>query len=326
MFLEQIETEYPQGYNFNKLARESSTFNAFYVFWKEHLFERVMKLFVWEGTYDENDPFNPMNVKPKEIEQRLMLAGTCGITKISVPSHKVKNELTAMYGTLHGVTKYLDEKSHFIVRCPIYTGERTIDKDVVVIDNTSLRNSIMPLIHHYAILLGHTDVTLADLMVNARDCGGIPVVATEKQKKSVEEYQGKIFNGQYGVVTDRLNAGLQLLGTDRKTGQDVKSIYEVRERLLKSFYSAIGIRSAFEKRSNSVEAEVEADSSLLQINLADMIACRELGCKRVNDLFGTNWSVHIAKEIDYGFENERIQFDDADTVHITEEDSNDENS
>lgn len=326
MFLEQIESEYPDGYNFNKLARESSTFNAFYVFWKEHLFERVMKLFVWENTYNEDDPFNPMNIKPKEIEQRLMLSGTCGITKITVPSHKVKDELTAMYGTLHGVTKYLDEKSHFIVRCPIYTGERTIDKDVVVIDNTSLRNSIMPLIHHYAILLGHTDVTLADLMVNARDCGGIPVVATEKQKQSVMEYQGKIFNGQYGVVTDKLNAGLQLLGTDRKTGQDVKSIYEVRERLLKSFYSAIGIRSAFEKRSNSVEAEVEADSSLLQINLADMIACRELGAKRVNALFGTNWSVHIAKEIDYGFENERIQFDTVDETHTEEDDGNVENS
>lgn len=320
MFLEQIENEYPKGYNFNKLARESSTFNAFYIFWKENLFERVMKLFVWENTYDVEDPFNPLNVKPKEIEQRLLISGTCGITKISVPSHHVKDELTAMYGTLHGVTKYLDEKSQFIVRCPIYTGERTIDKDIVVIDNNSLRNSIMPLIHHYAILLGHTDVTLADLMVNARDCGGIPVVTTEKQKKSVEEYQGKIFNGQYGVVTDRLNAGLQLLGADRKTGQDVMNVFEIREKLLKSFYSAIGVRSAFEKRNNTVQAEVEADTSLLQLNISDMINSRQEGVDKVNKLFGTNWSVHIAKEIDYGLENERIQFDTVTETHLAEED------
>lgn len=326
MFLEQLENEYPKGYNFNKMARESSTFNAFYVFWKEHLFERVMKLFVWENTYDDKDPFNPMNVKPKEIEQRLLIAGHCGVTKITVPSNNVKNELTAMYGTLYGVTKYLDEKLDYIVRCPIYTGTRTIDKDVIVIDNTSLRNSIMPLIHHYAILLGHNDVTLADLLVNARDCGGIPVVATEKQKRSVEEYQGKIFNGQYGVVTDKLNAGLQLLGTDRKTGQDILSVYEVREKLLKSFFSAIGIRSAFEKRNNTVMAEVEADTSLLQINLSDMIACREIGAKRVNDMFGTNWRVHIAEEIDYGNENERVRFSNIDSIHVQEEENNDENS
>ena len=66
------------------------------------------------------------------------------------------------------------------------------------------------------------------------------------------------------------------------------------------------MRSAFEKRSNSVEAEVEADTSLLLLNLADMIDSREKGAEAVNDMFGTNWSVHIAEEIDYGTENEVI--------------------
>ena len=82
-----------------------------------------------------------------------------------------------------------------------------------------------------------------------------------------------------------------------------------RTKLIKSFYSAIGVRSAFEKRSNSIEAEVEADTSLLQINISDMIKCRETACEQINKMFGTNWNVHIADEIDYGLENERVQFD-----------------
>ena len=278
-----------------KLARESSTFNAGYLYWREQLFERVMRLFVWENTDD---------VKPKEIEQRLLLAGHCGITKI-----KNENTLTAMFGSFHGVTKYLDEWKFYNVRCPIYSGNRTIGKDVVVINNNSIRNPLYPLVHHYSILLAHTDVTLVDCLVNARDAGGVPVVSTEKQKQSVAEYQGKIFNGQYGAVTDIGNLGLQYIGADRKTSQGLQDIIITREKILKSFYSDIGVRSAFEKRSNSVEAEVEADTSLLLLNLSDMIDSRKKGAEEVNKLFGTNWTVHIAEEIDYGIENEKIQFD-----------------
>ena len=67
----------------------------------------------------------------------------------------------------------------------------------------------------------------------------------------------------------------------------------LRRNLIKDFYADIGVRSAFEKRSNSVEAEVEADTSLLLLNLADMIACREKGAEAVNDMFGTSISVDL---------------------------------
>lgn len=275
-----------------KLARESSTFNAGYIYWRDALFERVMRLFVWENTG---------NIKPKEIEQRLLLAGHCGIT--TLPRER---ELTAMFGSFHGVTKYLDEWKKYNVRCPIYAGTRTIGKDVIVIDNNSLRNPVYPLVHHYAVLMAHTEVTLVDLMVNARDSGGIPIAATEKQKQSIAEYQGKVFNGQYGIVTDVGNLGINYVGANRGTSQSITDVWQTREKILRSFYSDIGVRSAFEKRSNSVEAEVEADTSLLLLNLADMIASRQKGAEMVNDLYGTNWSVHIAEEIDYGVENEEV--------------------
>lgn len=310
MFLDFLDTK--EGRKISKVARESSTFNSFYEYWRNELFERVMRLFVWENTYTiENNQV--VGIKPKEIEQRLILQGHCGITRINN-----EKEVTAMFGNYFGVAKYLDEKPKYMVRCPIYSGERTIGKDIVVIDSNSLRNPIYDLIHHYAILLGHSEVTLVDALVNVRDSGGVPVATTEKQKQSIAEYQGKVFNGQYGVVTDVGNLGLQYLGSDRKTTQSIQDIVITREKILKSFYSDIGVRSAFEKRSNSVEAEVEADTSLLLLNLADMIKCREDGAKAVNEMFGTNWSVHIAEEINYGTENQRIQFDTATVEHRAE--------
>lgn len=301
MFLtSEVCIDSKEGQEISRLARESCTFNAFYEYWRDELFERIMRLFVWENTYSlENNKV--VGIKPKEIEQRLLLQGHCGISVLDR-----EKELTAFFGNFFGVGKYLDEKPNYMVRCPIYAGERTIGKDIVVIDNNSIRNPAYDLVHHYAILLAHAEVTLVDVTVNARDAGGIPVASTEKQKQSIKQYQAKVFNGQYGVVTDAGNLGLQYAGSDRRTNQNVLDILQERDKLLKAFYSDIGVRAAFEKRSNSVEAEVEADTSLLLLNLSDMISCRQKGAEAVNDMYGTNWSVHIAEEIDYGTENEVI--------------------
>lgn len=282
MFLNNL-FETPYGQSLNKFARESSTFNAGYLYWREQLFERIMRLFVWENT----DP-----VEPKEIEQRLLINGHCGIMMF-------QGELTAFYGSFNGVTKYLDEWTHYNVHCPIYSARKEIGKEIAIIDNTAIRNGALALVHHYAILLAHTEVTLINLMVNARDAGGIPVASDEKTKQSIHAYQAKVFNGQYGVVSDPSTIGLSYVGADRHTQQDIGSVLETREKLLKSFYSDIGVRAAFEKRNNAVTSEVEADTSLLLLNISDMLHQRERGAERVNALFGTNWSVHVAEEINY---------------------------
>ena len=174
----------------------------------------------------------------------------------------------------------------------------------------------MALIHHYAIMLGHVEVTLVHMLVNARDAGGVPVANTEKAKQSIHSYLSKVFNGQFGVVTDPSMIGVTYAGSDRHTQQELMKVMEVREKLIKSFYSDIGVRSAFEKRNNTVMAEVEADTSLLLLNLSDMLNCRERGAEAVNKRFGTNWKVHVAEEIDYDSENARMQFDTVTKVHV----------
>lgn len=299
----------PFGKNLTKLSKESCTYNVAYKYWRDQLFERLMRLFIWENTYDVK---TGEGIKPKEIELRLIMKGHCGIAKY-------KGELTAFFGSFNGPTKYFDEFTDYTVHCPVYSGIKKIGKNIVVINNNALRNATYNLVHHYATLLGHVETTLINLCINARDSGGVPVVNTQKQKQSVLEYQNKIFNGAYSVVTDIGNLGLQYVGADRGTQQDIMDIMEVREKLIKSFYSDIGVRSAFEKRNNTIMAEVEADTSLLLLNLSDMLKQRENACIEVNQMFGTDWSVHIAEEIDYGAENQRDQFDTATEVHVKEE-------
>lgn len=308
MFLDEFLNT-ADGKKITSIAKENCTYNFMYKYWRDQLFERVMRLFVWENTFDNEQN---KGVPPKEIEMRLVLKGHCGVAKY-------KGDLTAFFGSFYGPTKYFDEWTGYTVHCPVYSGTKRIGRDIVIINNNSLRNPTFALVHHYATMLGHTETTLINALINARDSGGVPVVSTDKQRQSIVQYQNKVFNGQYGVVTDIGNLGIEYMGTDKKTNQGIMDIMEVREKLIKSFYSDIGVRSAFEKRNNTIMAEVEADTSLLLLNLSDMLKQREEACERVNEMFGTDWKVHVAEEIDYGRENERVQFDTLTETHVKED-------
>lgn len=265
-----------------KLARESTTFNSFYVYWKDQLFERVMRLFIWENTNE---------VPAKEIEQRLILAGHCGIAKDK------RGELTAFYGKFTGVTKYYDEFTQYNVHCPVWTATKTIGKDIVIVNNNAIRNPIYPLIHEYAVLLAHNDVSIVMQLVNSRQ-KGVPIANYENQKKSIMTYLGKLYNGQLDAITDPAGAGVNYVSINSTGTESVVDLVQTKERLLKDFYTDIGVRSALEKKSNTVESEVEADTPLLLLNISDMLASRQKAADEVNVMFGTNWSVKKNPEIE----------------------------
>lgn len=274
--------------------KTGGTFLQFNAYWTENLFERIMRLFVWDGT----DP-----VPAKEIEQRLLIQGHCGVFNFKDPKTGI-TELTAMFGNFNGVAKYMDELPRYMMRCPVWSGNTEVGKNSVVISNNSLRNPALPLVNHYAYLLAHTDVTLSRLMIAARDAGGVPIATSDKQKQDIESYQRHLYNGEDGVVTDLGAIGVEYAGSDKHTNQNIVDVMDVRQRILKNFYSDIGVRASFEKRSNATVNEVEADTSMLLLNITDMLESRKRGAEAVNNMFNTNWSVKLADEINYNTDNE----------------------
>lgn len=267
---------------------KACTYPDFFRYWRENLFERLMRLFIWEGMED------PL---PKEIEQRLILNGHCGICQYD-------NKLTAFFGSFFGVTVYQDMWTNYNVHSPIYSSTKIIDEELVVIDNNSLRNPTFEHVNHYASLLAHAEVTLLQQLIQARDSGGVPIARTEAAKQSLLTYQAKMFNGKIGVVTDLAGIGVEYQGADRHTSLDIGGIWEVRTKLLRQFYADIGVRATFDKRNNTVVDEITSDSSMLLYNVSDMIKCREAAAEKINNIFGTSWSVRISDEIDYTAENE----------------------
>jgi hypothetical protein len=267
--------------------KDAGTFLSAYMYWTDNLFERIMRLFVWKGNGD---------ILPKEIESRILIKGHCGIINFF---DGLTEELTAMFGSFYGVGKYFDEKPFYNMRCPIWAGSGRIGYDTAIIENTSLKNACLPMVQRYAYMLAHTEVSLVKALINLRDSGGVPVATSSKQKEDIEDYQQKLYNGEDGVVIDFGALGVEFAGTDRHTNQSIIDIMEVRQKLLKNFYSDIGIRASFDKRSNTVVNEVEADTTMLLFNITDMLEARKRSAERVNKLFGVNWSVDVSPEINY---------------------------
>lgn len=273
---------------FLKDIEKACTLPDFFRFWRDNLFERLMRLFIWEGTGD---------LEPKEIEERVLMAGHCGIAKY-------KGKPTAFFGSFFGVTVYQDEWTGYNVHSPIYSNTFKIDKNIAIINNNSLRNPSLEHVNHYAKLLAHADVTLMLQMVQARDAGGVPIAQNEKAKQSLLQYQKDIYNGKLATVSDLAGIGVNFLGADRHTNLDINSVWDVRTKLLKAFYADIGVRATFDKRSNAVVDEITSDSSMLLYNVSDMLEERKKGAEKVNKLFGTNWSVRLSDQINYTTENE----------------------
>lgn len=270
----------------SQYARENSTYSAFYFYWRDELFSRVMRLFK-----EQTDP-----IPPKEIEIRLMIQGHVGIAPLK---YSGKTELTAFWGVPNGIGKYRDELPFYSCRCPVWAGNLKVGSEVVVIDNNILKNPLYDMIHHYAILLAHNEVTYIHTMVNARNAGGVPIATTSKQKKSIKEFIGKVFNGQYDVVTDIGNMGIEYAGTHTGTAIGAEELWNARERILAAFLQDIGVKTGLDKRSNSVVDEVNAGTPSMLINLNDMLESRKEGFERVNNLFGTSWSVELNEDLDY---------------------------
>ena len=270
--------------NISGYARESTTYSTFYFFWRDELFSRCMKLFK-----DITDP-----VPPHEVEVRLMLRGHCGIA--ICPKDK---EITAFFGTPSGVSKYRDRQPNYVVTSPIWSETLEVDKDVIVIYNDTLMNPLYDLIHQYACILAHTEVTYIHSAVMARIPNGAPVAKSEIQKTSFGQFFTKLFNGKFGFVADPGDMGIEYAGAHTNITQDMVDIWTARQRILADFLADIGVKTGLDKRSNTVSDEANADTPALLINLNDMLDARKEGFERVNKHFGTSWSVELNKDLDY---------------------------
>ena len=280
----------------NKLSKDitdSLMLTSSYNYFSEMLFEKSCRLFKWSKL--------PNNIPQKEIETRLIYYGYCGLV-----NDKNKGMMIAS-GGMSGVTQYSDEFTQFTYAAPTARGGTlNIGKDCIIIDNTSLRNPLYPMISRYALLMAHAEVTLKCALVNMRNVHAF----SSKDDKTVDNilaWEKKRYNGDIGVILDTTDTGLEMLGESASInnllsagkidGNYVKSIVEVRNEILRMFFSELGVNFSKEKRGNMTEDEINQNNNMLLLNVDDMLLRRQEACDRYNKLNRGNMSVEFSDEL-----------------------------
>lgn len=266
-----------------KVPRKAAqTFNAMYVSWNRELQERCLGLFKWGNT----DP-----IPRHEME---MITGFNGMGFVTTAS----GGLCVFNAEYSGKpTEYFDMYKFVSVYSPLYSAILDVDKDGVLIKNNDTCTSFLPLCHKYAVMLAHLDVSLVNTLINGRDSGGIPIASTTAQKVAIEEYRNHLCNGTVGAILDPAFSGVEFIGIDKNTTLNIKDIQEVRQNMLRSFYNDIGVRVANEKKGNMTTQEVTASDNMLLFNIDNMYECRLEACDKINEKYGTHFTVEKSPEI-----------------------------
>lgn len=271
-------------YSDKKIEKEVLELPKSLDYWLETLFEKCVRIFEWAGL--------PKSIPQKEIEQRTILDGYGGMVKDSKAGFVVAS------GGLSGVTPYCDEFKNFTFAAPTCAGGTfEIGKNAVIIENTSLRNPLLPMILRYADLLAHAEISLKKALINNR-VNNTYAVSDNEIAESVNAYYNKIYTGKDGsILDDALVNSVQNIANARSVGVVAECI-EARNDILRAFFAEIGVRFAKDKKERLITDEVSADNQMLLLNIKDMLRQREKAAKEINRVFGLNVSVKLSEEFE----------------------------
>ena len=270
------------NYNKKQLEKKMMELDASIDYWIEMLFEKCVRIFTWNGL--------PAAIPQKEIEIRLIGDGFCGMAK------DAKKGLMVASGGLSGPTQYYDEFTNFTYAAATAAGGTfTIGKNCCIIDNTTLRNPLMPLIMRYADLMAHADISLKMALVNTRITDTY-AAEDESTAASINEYYEKIYRGKNGNILDKsMIEGIKNIAGTRSISA-VSDCIEARNEILRSFFAEIGVRYSKDKKERMIESEVNSDNQMLLLNINDMKRRRQAAAEEMNKLFNLNVSVDLSEE------------------------------
>lgn len=283
--MEQFEKDF-FDYGKRKNTRKRRAFNV----WVDKLLLIVSRVF----TYDNLPP----NLPQWEIEKRLIMGGNCFVFK-----NKTYGVITS-FGALSGVDIY-NNASEFNYAQAVIGSKSGLKNmvDGVIMYGTSIdklfgsRGAIGRRIQFYADMLSDIDVSRQVGLINNRGITSV-IAKSDNALNELKAFYAKLQDGD--LVVPRIASGVLdatenlLKQSSNNQGYSLQEFDVTQQNILKQFYHDFGIAFASEKRERLLTDEVAADNEALDINIADMLACRQDGINAINNLYGTAITVEVA--------------------------------
>lgn len=260
-------------------------------FYESYLLEKCVRIFEWSGL-----PF-----EQKVIEIPVLMLGYAGFC-----FDDLWDDFICVPGGLKGVTPFPDVFTEFVYAAPKCKGgtkliypQQSVG-NCVLINNTTLRNSIAPLISRYANLLAHAETSIKDALINIR-YNEVMTAEDDAEAATLKAWHNKVIQGEFAPVPDSkiLNRPPVIPLSLTGKGQIALDTIEARNEILRSFFQEIGLRMNKDKRGNMIEDEVSANDATLLFNISDMLKQRKAAAENINRRFDLDVSVELAKEFDY---------------------------
>lgn len=273
--------------NQKRLAAGSQSFSFWYKYWKQTLLEKVIHVFTIDTKCEI--PF-------RQVEKILLLNGSVGITDKYRGS---KGRLAAFYGENCGeVTVYYDLYKDFSYNSPVDSRVLRVNKDIIMGWNNSTKTGVEPLLHTFAVILAHADVSIINKLINSRE-KSVAIAGSKAQLQSLQNYRNDLANGKVAPIYDPALSFVDFKTFPSASDLSLSELEEFKKDTINMFLNFIGVKTNVEKKGNLIEAEANANDSMLIFNLEDMEECWQKLVDDVNEKYGRNWELKKSKAIDY---------------------------
>lgn len=271
---------------YKKVIKSQMTFMPCFRYWERTLLEYATRLFSYENL--------PESIPAHEIDLIAYYIGYCPL--VTVANNGKMDWIAANSSGMFGLTDYLDMFKKVNFCTPLHWGERTIDKNCVIVPNNSLKTPLIWRIDHYATLLAHVDISVVAELVNDREIDIIEAINATAAEAAKENYSKRYDGVPQAVINKGFSQFKHNFITGRSNDQSEK-LWDLRNNILSAFLEEIGVKKSQDKKERMITGEVNSEDKLLTLNISDMLECRQVAFKKFNEL--TGYDVKVSCNIDY---------------------------
>lgn len=248
-----------------------------------YMLNRTQSMFRWYGL--------PDTIPERSLELFLQTNG-------NVCFYRHNGELYVFTGGMGGEPDVYYMPTVYTIANPALKLSKSLEIgfECVVMPNDSLYLGLIPLFTRYASGMTENELSMKLAIINSRIVDLISA-PDDRTRASAEKFLSDIADGKHGVIAE--NAFLdgiraQPYGTTANSNA-LTNLIEMEQYFKASWFNELGLNANYNMKRESLNtSESQMNNDALLPLVDDMLKCRELAVKKVNEMFGTEISVSLA--------------------------------
>ncbi len=257
-------------------------------YYEANMFNKTLMMFNWKDLPDKMTSF--------DMEKFTQLKGFT----LFIFDEADGDRYYVLEGSKYDNITWNFEASKAIIVNPALDGLKQkyeLGKNCVLIRNDYLCSGLFPIIEKNAIDISNTDISIKFAQFNTR-FKTLFTSDDDNAKDSIDSVIADIWEGKkpVSIVTNNLYKK-SIEGISYNTGgqsTDIKSLMELRQYQLAQFFMELGINANYNMKREAVSSEeFRMNDDALMPLIDQMLECRKMACKEINDLFGLKIDVEL---------------------------------